>query len=80
MGYHKYKIKKGILGEISKVEEEIAEFKDALFQNCRIMEMLELADIYGALQQVAQSYDLSMSDLKIMSDITISAFKDGSRK
>jgi hypothetical protein len=44
------------------------------------MQFLELADIYGALEAVAEEYDLTMNDLQKMSDVTKSAFKDGSRK
>jgi len=80
MGYHKTKIEKGELGFISKVQEEIDEFKDAIEQDNKIMAMLELSDIYGALEELAIKYKLSMTDLKTMSDATKSAFKDGSRK
>lgn len=43
------------------------------------MQELELADIYGALEALAKTHDLTMKDLKIMSDITKGAFKDGTR-
>lgn len=62
-GYHKSKIKKGTLGTISKVQEEIDEYVDAKQQGIRIMEQLELADIYGALEELARmEYDLTMDD------------------
>lgn len=80
MGYHIAKIKKGILGDISKVQEELDEFVDAKNQNCKIMEMLELSDLYGALEAVAKGYGLTMQDLKSMSDITKRAFISGCRK
>ena len=80
MGYHKTKIEKGTLGYMSKVQEEIHEFDDAILQNNKIMAMLEMSDIYGALEEVALTYNLTMKDLKIMSDATKSAFKDGTRK
>ena len=79
MGYHKNEIKRGELGKISKVQEEVDEYVDAQQQNIRIMEMLELADIYGALEAVAENYGLTMADLQKMSDVTKSAFKDGTR-
>ena len=79
MSYHKDKIKKGVLGEISKVQEEVDEYVDAQKQGIKIMEMLELADIYGALEFVAEKYNLTMYDLKSMSDVTKSAFDDGTR-
>lgn len=79
MSYHLKKIKKGELGKISKVQEEIEEYKDALKQKCKIMAELELADIYGALEAVAESHNLTMKDLKKMSNLTKRAFKSGSR-
>lgn len=81
MGYHKRKIEKGKIGEISKIEEELAELKDAIEQNCRIMAEVELSDLYGAIELFAKNkYNLSMEDLKIMADITKRAFQEGSRK
>ena len=79
MGYHVNKIPKGIYGEISKIQEEIFEFIDAKEQNVKIMEMLELSDIYGALEAVAAKYALTMEDLKAMSDRTKESFKSGER-
>lgn len=80
MSYHLKKIKKGELGKISKVQEEVEEYKDALKQKCVIMAKLELADIYGALEAVAESHNLTMKDLKKMSNLTKRAFKSGDRK
>lgn len=80
MSYHLKKIKKGELGKISKVQEEVDEYKDALKQKCKIMAELELADIYGALESVAESHNLTMKDLKKMSNLTKRAFKSGDRK
>jgi hypothetical protein len=80
MGYHKRKIQKGELGKISKIIEEIEELEDAEEQNCKIMAQVELADIYGALEEYAKTYNLTMDDLKSMSDITKRAFNDGSRR
>ena len=80
MSYHKRNITKGILGDISKVQEEIEEYLDAKEQKCYIMELVELSDIYGALESLCETYKISMEDLKIMSDITKRAFKSGDRK
>lgn len=79
-GYHLKKIKKGTLGKISKVLEEIEEYQDAKRQKCKIMQELELADIYGALEAVAATHGLKMQDLKKMSELTKRAFESGSRK
>lgn len=80
MGYHKNNIPKGVLGEVSKIQEEIFEFIDAKEQGIKIMEMLELSDIYGALEALAETYGLTMDDLKKMSERTKDSFKTGERK
>lgn len=80
MSYHINKIPRGNYGDISKVQEEVCEFIDAKEQNVRIMEMLELSDIYGALEAVANTYNLTMEDLKAMSDRTKESFNSGERK
>jgi phosphoribosyl-ATP pyrophosphohydrolase len=79
MGYHRDIIPKGTYGEIDKVQEETFEFVDAKRQGVKIMEMLELSDIYGALEAVASNYNLTMKDLRMMSDRTKEAFKEGKR-
>lgn len=79
-GYHLVKIEKGIVGTISKIEEELNELKDAESQNSKIMIMVELSDLYGAIEAYCQTQGVSMEDLKIFSDITKRAFKNGSRK
>jgi len=80
MGYHINKIPRGEYGSVSKILEEVYELIDARQQNVRIMEMLELSDIYGALEAVVEKYNLSMDDLKAMSDRTKESFKSGERK
>ena len=78
--YHLKKIKKGTLGKISKVQEEIEEYQDAKKQKCEIMQELELSDIYGALDVVALSHGLKMKDLQKMAELTKRAFESGCRK
>jgi hypothetical protein len=81
MGYHKRKIKKGIIGEVSKIREELEELEDSLEQDCKIMAAVELSDLYGAMEEYAKKHlNISMDDVRIMSTITKSAFQDGSRK
>ena len=80
MGYHNTKIKKGVLGESSKIQEELDELKDAEKQKCKILAHVELSDIYGALEACAENHGLTMADLKQMADLTKRAFKSGSRK
>jgi len=80
-GYHKKHIEKGVLGEFSKVLEEVEEIKDAIDQECKIMELVELSDLYGAIElYIENKHHISMADLKKMSDITKRAFKSGARK
>ena len=79
-GYHKKNIKKGKLGEISKIAEEFEELMDANEQGARILELCEVADLYGAIKAyVKEQFNLSMDDVKIMSELTERAFLDGSR-
>lgn len=79
-GYHLRKIAKGQLGEISKIVEEVEELQDAADQGCKIMELVELSDLYGAIRIYLQrKYDMTMEDLARMSDITGRAFQNGHR-
>jgi hypothetical protein len=81
MGYHIKKIKKGVLGEISKIEEELDELKDSIDQNIKIMAAVELSDLYGAIEAYALKYhNLTMADISAMSDKTKSAFLDSTRR
>ena len=80
MGYHKTKIKKGKLGEFSKIEEEFLELKDANEQNNPVLEVCELCDLIGAIELYAEKWNLSIDDLIKMKDATKEAFESGSRK
>ena len=81
-GYHITEIKKAELGEISKLQEELDELKDAHAQQCKIMELVELSDLYGAIEQYLEKQHpgITMSDLATMSNITKRAFLSGRRK
>jgi hypothetical protein len=48
-GYHVDNIQRGEYGEISKIVEEVAELKDAAKQGIKVMVLVELADIVGAI-------------------------------
>lgn len=80
-GYHLTKIEKGILGQSSKLLEEVNELIDAESQNCKIMALVELADLYGAIKSYLQQNfpGISMEDLQKMSAITERAFINGRR-
>jgi hypothetical protein len=79
-GYHLRSIKKGTLGELSKLVEELEELRDASEQGCKIMELVELADLYGAMAlYVERKFGMTMADLATMSAITRRAFENGHR-
>lgn len=81
-GYHVTPITKGILGESSKLREEIEELIDAEKQGCKIMALLELADLVGAIDMYLEKNapTFSVEDLIKMSKITKRAFVHGHRK
>lgn len=81
-GYHIQPIPEGIPGELSKLLEEVYEALDAEAQGSRIMLLVELSDLYGAIQLYMEKYfpGMTMQDLRIMSDITRRAFETGHRK
>lgn len=78
-GYHTVPIKRGTLGETSKIQEELDELRDAEKQNVKILIHCELADLYGALEARAIRYGLTMSDLHDMARLTQLAFEKGYR-
>ena len=49
-GYHLRSIPKGEYGTIEKIIEEYEEYLDACEQECAIMAVMELSDIYGAVK------------------------------
>lgn len=57
-GYHLAAIPRGVLGEVSKVKEELAELQDALAQNSKVMALVEAADLVGALQAFIDRYQV----------------------
>lgn len=82
MGYHLKEIPRGVYGEASKIEEELAEFLDAKSQNNRIMELVELSDLIGAISGFLEKNHpgYAIGDLIVMSQATHRAFEDGTRK
>jgi len=80
MGYHLRQIARGVLGEPSKIREELEEFEDALAQNNRIMAAVELSDLLGATKAAAEKLGFTLQDLITMHEANERAFKDGTRK
>ena len=80
MGYHKAIIEKGELGEFSKIVEEFQELQDAHTQGCKILELVELSDLLGAIDfYLRNKYNLTWKDLSHMSSLTRQAFEEGER-
>lgn len=81
-GYHVNKIQKGTLGEISKIEEELNELKDAQAQGAKIMELVELSDMIGAIELYLEKNHAgtTLDDLIKMKNITKRAFENGHRQ
>lgn len=82
-GYHVRQIEKGELGEYSKIREEFEEFTDAHEQGNKVMELIELSDILGAIEfYLREKYNgsVTMQNLQKMSETTQRAFISGARK
>lgn len=79
-GYHLAPMMKGVLGESSKIREELIELEDAEMQESKIMALVELSDLYGAVEAYAERRGFKIEDVKKMSDITRRAFRNGVRK
>ena len=80
-GYHLTKIPKAGYGTAEKIQEECLEFMDAVAQSSKVMQLVELSDMIGAIEGYLEREfsGLSLEDLKTFSDITKRAFKSGRR-
>lgn len=81
MGYHLSDITRGIFGNASKVLEETAEFEDAVAQGNKVMALVELSDLIGAVEGYLEKHhpSITLQDLITMKDATKRAFLDGTR-
>lgn len=79
MGYHKRRIEKGELGHFSKIKEEFEELEDAYEQENSILQLCELSDLLGAIEEYLKNFNMELKDLKDFSDLTKSAFLEGKR-
>ena len=70
--YHLATFPKGELGEISKIQEELDELKDSANQGSKVMELVELSDLIGAVEMYLEKHHpgTKLLDLKVFSDIT----------
>lgn len=78
-GYHLRHIPKGMLGQVSKIREELEELEDATIQKIKVLQQVEASDLYGALERFADTLGLTMADLDAMSKATRRAFETGAR-
>jgi len=79
MAYHKREIKKGVLGEFSKIREEFEELEDAWEQDDKILQLCELTDLIGAIECYTQKWNITIQDLTNFSNKTKYAFKENKR-
>lgn len=81
IGYHLTDIEKGVLGDSSKIMEELLELQDAENQGCKVMALVELSDLIGAVKAYLKKHypDIEMHDLATMAMITKRAFDNGRR-
>lgn len=82
-GYHLTEIPRGEYGEISKILEEAAELKDAMEQGQKLMCLIEISDIYGAIEGYLEKHyagKITMTDIHNMAYATMRAFESGRRK
>lgn len=70
--FHLTQIPKGQLGEFSKIKEELLELEDALQQNCRIMALVELSDMLGAMRHFLSNHfpGFTLDDLLKMNQLS----------
>ena len=80
-GYHIRDIRRGELGESSKIQEELDELIDAECQNNKVLMLCELSDIYGAMDLFLHKYfeGLTMYDIAVMAKATKQSFESGER-
>lgn len=78
-GYHLQPIERGTLGQFSKIKEEFLELEDAVKQKNLILQMVEMSDLLGAIEQYGKTLGLSLDDIIRMLRATERAFKNGHR-
>lgn len=82
-GYHIDDIPKSKFGSFEKIKEELMELIDSNKQGIKLMELLELSDLIGAIEgYVDKEYfgKITINDLIKMNEVTKRAFISGRRK
>ena len=81
MAYHRNEIQKGTIGEFSKIKEEFQELEDGYMQDDKILQIVELTDLIGAIEEFSiNKFGLNVNDLVKFSNKTKEAFREGKRK
>lgn len=82
VGYHLALIPKTKdIGSAEKIIEEYEEWLDSVAQKTKVMELVELSDLIGAIDlYIKKQYNMSINDLIAFSNITQRAFINGTRK
>lgn len=80
-GYHLRAVKRGTLGDFSKIEEEVDELRESIEQCNPIMALLELSDLLGAMRAYLAKHHptINLVDLMTMDNATRRAFASGQR-
>ncbi|MBI2102707.1 hypothetical protein HYT55_02620 [Candidatus Woesearchaeota archaeon] len=80
-GYHEMIIPKAPAGSFLKIAEEFREARDAYMNHNPIMLLVELADIYGAMELFLEKHspEISMEDVRRLQEVTRRAFQNGRR-
>ena len=79
MGYHISEIPKGVIGEFSKITEEYEELLDAHNQKDTILELCEITDLIGAIEEYLKNFNITLEDAIKFSNKTKQAFKENKR-
>lgn len=79
MGYHISEIPKGVIGEFSKITEEYEELLDAHNQKDSILELCEITDLIGAIEEYLKNFNITLEDAIKFSNKTKQAFKENKR-
>lgn len=79
-GYHDSIIPKHQVGTFGKILEEIEEMKDAKLAKNKVMELVEISDLLGAIEMYTKKeYGINLEDLDKMNKTTQRAFINGRR-
>ena len=73
--FHVMPVRRGTYGELSKVQEELDEALDAETRGQKLLLMIELSDIIGAVAGVAERHGYSLDDLIQFSELRRNVFR-----